>query len=385
MPDARWTMLATLVAATLPGPGCGVQPTADVGGVTLPVAETGDPTTEAGSSGVLETTAAPESSADSSPPPPGDSSSSSDTGMTPLLDVGSDETGTVMESCEGAPDLVHVLAGNQGEIWSFDPEAISFSPVTTLACPELSNAVSIDSFSIDRNADVWVLSRHPEDPMVGPAWPMQITRFDPASSSCEIVWYGALPESTDCGDVAFVSALDDPAHERLFVHACTGGGFLLDAWSAPRLFRFDPVDAMPAPIALGQDTFSTAPIAGTGDGRLYGVAGNGDDPSSTIIVQFDQDSGAVVDTLPAPDLDLGFNAGQLALAFYGGDLLAFGIDHAEGTDELELLINRYDLDDDDGNGEHDTELLAPALPLPFLSWTLIAAASPTCIPTGPAG
>ena len=64
------------------------------------------------------------------------------------------------------------------------------------------------------------------------------------------------------------------------------------------------------------------------------------------------------------------------------------VDHVMQADkgaDLELLITRFDLDDDDGNGLHDIEPLVPALPLPFLSWIVMAAASPTCIPVGPAG
>lgn len=363
--------------------GCSVTPTADIGGVTLPVADTGDlPASTSESTGaVLDTSGEVGSTATSSPP---SDDSGSDTGATPLLDVGSDETGGVPVDCIDAPDLIHVLAGDQGQIWSFDPESLAFELVTTLACPELADAVSIDSFSIDRNADVWVLSRHPEDPMVGPAWPMQVTRFVPASGACEVIWYGALPESTDCVDVAFASSLDDANHERLFMHACTGGGFTILPDASPRLFRLDPEDAVPTPAAIGVDGFTTAPIAGTGDGRLYALAADGETPGSTIVVEYDQDSGAILSTLPAPDVDLGINAGQLALAFYGGDLIVFGIT-LDASNDVQLMITRYDLDDDDGNGEHDTEPLQPALPLPFLSWTLVAAASPTCIPTGPAG
>lgn len=384
MPDARRTLLATLLVA--PALACTVEPTADVGGVTTPVDETGDPTSE--SSTTLPGTDDDGTTTSSPITASADTSSSDVTGDGPLLDVGAvDDTGVIPDDCEGAPDLVHVLVPGapNADIWSLDPDDVSFAPVTLLACPELANAVSIDSFSIARDADVWVLSRHPEDPDVGPSWPMQITRFDPANSTCTIVWYGALPQSADCGDVAFASMVDDTGHERLFTHRCTGGGFLLDDFQAPRLFRLDPADAEPTPIALGQDTLSSAPIAGTGDGRLYGIAGNGDDPSSTIVVQFDQETGAIVETIPAPDVDLGINAGQLALAFYGGDLLAFGIGLAEGTNDHELLINRFDLDDDDGNGMHDTELLAPMQPLPFSAGSLMAAASPTCIPIGPAG
>src|SRR5688500_13880205 len=135
MPDARRTLLATLLVA--PALACTVEPTADVGGVTTPVAESGDPSNET-------STATPDTGDDgatssSSTSATADESSSDVTGSGPLLDVGAvDDTGVIPDGCDGAPDLVHVLVpgGPLADIWSLDPEDVSFAPVTFLACPE---------------------------------------------------------------------------------------------------------------------------------------------------------------------------------------------------------------------------------------------------------
>ncbi len=361
---------------------CSNEPEIDVGGLTDALGTSGF--ASGSSSGVPDSGDVSESGG------AGTSAADASTGGTgyspPLLDVGSAETGGVSESCVDAPDEIHVLAGSN-EVWAFHIEDLTFTLVTDLNCPELATAIDISSFTIDRDGMVWTLSRHPEDAAVGPYWPMQVTRFNPTSHACDVQWYGGLVstdgQSVDCADVAFVSMPQDPSHERLFMRTCTGGGFIVQA--APgtdSLFRLDPATDPPLPVALSADVYSSAPIAGTGDGHLYAVSGDAESPGSTVILEYDQDTGAILQTTSAPEIDLGDSAGQLALAFYGGDLVAFSFSGIGLS--AELLIHRYDLDDDDGNGVHEVVPLEPA-GLPFESWSLVAAASPTCIPTGPAG
>ncbi len=289
------------------------------------------------------------------------------------LDVGVETGGD--EACVGAPDLIFLLVG-QG-VWSFDPLNVVFDKVVDVACPEVLGDYT--SFSVARDGSIWLLSLEPIDPDLLPERPMQVTRFDPDTQLCEVVLYAPVvgPNiSYDCGDVAFVSEVGDPAAERLFFHSCTAGGYNI-APGAGGLLRLDPKEMPPAFTFLATDDYTTAPLAGTGDGRIYAISGSGEDPLSARFVQIDQD-GAPVETIPVPDLKIGEFGPQMALAFYGGDLYTFGVP-LEG----QLLVTRYDLDDDDGDGVHQIEAIEAAADPPFNPLMLTAAASPTCIPLTP--
>lgn len=289
------------------------------------------------------------------------------------LDVGVETGGD--EACVGAPDLIFLLVGK--EVWSFDPINVVFEKITDVACPEVLGDYT--SFSVARDGSIWLLSLEPIDPDLLPERPMQVTRLDPDTQQCEVVLYAPVvgPNlSYDCGDVAFVSELDDPAAERLFFHSCTAGGFVVVP-GAGGVLRLDPKEMPPKFTFLATDDYTTAPLAGTGDGRIYAVSGSGEDPLSARFIQIGQD-GAPVETIPVPDLKLGDFGPQLALAFYGGDLYTFGVPQGG-----QLLVTRYDLDDDDGDGIHQITPIEAAAKPPFNQLGLVAAASPTCIPLTP--
>lgn len=280
-----------------------------------------------------------------------------------------------------SPDVIFVmLPTTPTEIWSYDPVINEFEHFTTVECTEVEGYYT--GFGLDRDGYVVLLSLEPEDPAILPYPAMQLTRFDPVSGSCDELFYGAMangPFGVDCADVAFVSVVDEPDHERLFAHACTGGGFTVVPGSGiGPLFRMDLADDDPAFALLDADDYTSVALAGTGDGRLYGVGGDQKLPGVGQIIEYDQESGAILSNETVPGLDIGDQGAYIALAFYGGDLYTFGL----STPDFSLEIRQYDLDDDDGDGVNEvTEIETPA----SSPGGIIAAASPTCIPLTPAG
>lgn len=362
---------------------CTLTPEADVGGLT-------SASTSEGSTGVVEPSTSAVTSADggstsgsssSSGTVPGETDPSSTGGGPPvLLDVGV-ETGGVEGCASDAPDVIFVmLPSTPTEIWSYDPVINEFELFTTVECNEVQGYYT--GFGLDRDGYVVLLSLEPEDPVVLPYPAMQLTRFDPTSGACDVLYYGAMANGAsgvDCADLAFVSEPGDPDHERLFAHACTGGGFTVIPGSGiSPLFRMDLADPDPAFTVLDTDDYTSVALAGTGDGRLYGIGGDQKVPGVGQILEYDQESGALLGNETVPDLDIGDQGVYIALAFYGGDLYTFGL----SIEDFSLQIRQYDLDDDDGNGVNEVTVIDTPVSSPG---GVIAAASPTCIPLTPAG
>lgn len=388
MPPRRIPTSVRRLACGLLLVGACATPVANVGGVS------GDATSATASADESSSTGARGSSSSGDPQDttsagdtgdPGESSSGNVSGETPLLDVGSADTGVFSDGCdEDAPSLIHLLAVEDNAIWTFDPIAFEFELLTHVDCPEIGGYPT--GFAIDRSGEIWVLSyEHAiiDEPVDFQT--MQLSRFTPGDANCEVVFQGQMvgqnpdPEGgfeygVDCADLAFVTTGDDAGTERLFAHACTGGGFGMTLSMLGALLRFDPADDEPTFTWLDSDAYTSVPITGTGDGRLFGVSGDPESMLPAQVLQYDQDSGAMISSVPAPDIELGSLGPDLALAFYAGDLYTFG-----ATPDYQTVIHRYDLDDDDGDGDHEVELVGEG-PL-----RIFAAASPTCIPLAPAG
>jgi len=364
---------------------CTLTPEADVGDITTSSsgeASTSavDPSTSAATSTGADGGASTSAGTTTSEPAGTTEASTTDDDPPILLDVSVDTEGA--ESCASdSPDVIFVMRpSTPTEIWSYDPTINEFEPFTTVECDEVLGEFT--GFSLDRDGYVVLLSREPQDPDVFPQAAMQVTRFDPVSGACEELFYGPMTDgqsSVDCADLAFVSRPDDPDQERLFAHSCTGGGFtMIPEFEVGRLFRMDLDDQDPEFGFLDGDNYTSVALAGTGDGRLYGVGGDQKLPGIGQIIEYDQESGAILSNETVPDLDIGGYGAYIALAFYGGDLYTFGL----SNEDLSLQIRRYDLDDDDGNGQNEVTVIETP---PSAPGGVIAAASPTCIPLTPAG
>jgi hypothetical protein len=377
----RRSACPTLIVACLAASACSDPPASDDGTTTAPASDDTSSATPPSTSTAADGGSSSSGSTGGTSSSSGSSEGSSSSGGPPvLLDVGP-ETGGVEGCATDAPDVIFVmLPTTPTEIWSYDPVRNEFDPFTTVECDEVEGYYT--GFGLERDGHVVLLSLEPEDPAVLPYPAMQLTRVDPTSGACEVVYYGAMangPFGVDCADLAFVSQPGDAEHERLFAHACTGGGFTVVPGSGiGPLFRTDLADMDPAFDLLDADDYTSVALAGTGDGRLYGVGGDQKLPGVAQIIEYDQDDGAILSSETVPALDIGDQGAYIALAFYAGDLYTFGLD----TSDFSLTIRRYDLDDDDGNGVHDvTEIETPA----SAPGGVIAAASPTCIPLTPAG
>lgn len=358
-------------------------PVADVGGVegsTGPASSSGGSTSIGG-----ETTT--DSSGSSDPSGPADSSSgpgpvdSSDGSNddAPLLDVGSAETGGVVDDCAEGNDLVVVLFedssnpyANAPELHRFDPTTGTFALLGALECAwdeDLAQYRRLSGIVVDRQARALIF-----DSQVNAFLSVDLADLSQCASLPNLYVNDSLPNPIS--QAYAVIDPDDPESERMFVGNDIGQN--LGGGALPGSFGWAEVDeAGVTTHLLGGTPFIMTLVVGTGDGRVFAIGGYGDNPPPVDIVELDPEDGTVLDTflqwptLPYP-------------AFYGGDLLM--IDRGTQVVYPDFVSSawRYDLDDDDGNGEHDIIEVAADDAFPYAKHP-VGVSSPTCIPTAPAG
>ena len=126
---------------------------------------------------------------------------------------------------------------------------------------------------------------------------------------------------------------------------------------------------------LGESPRDTAMLAGTGDGRIYTLAADRTlaPPMTYEILQLDPADGSIAATFDTSPIPVSH------VAFYGGDLVLFTI--------ADRSVWRYDLDDLDGSGVHELDMIADesAIPPSLANWALAGVASSTCAPLTPRG
>jgi hypothetical protein len=349
-----------------------VPPAADVGELSGTVGTTGVAASSESGTEALHSSGAVESSSTGAAQTSAEPGSSSGADG-PVLDVGAGETGGEPVECdEQAPSTIHVLNADH-EIWSYAPELETWELVTGIPCAQIMGSPT--GFAIERSGRVLLLTAEPFDPQFGGDPALMLTAFMPGAAVCETLYYGALGSGIDCADLATVSDPADPTHDLTWAHSCTGGGFTLATVPQGGVARLDTADDEPSFSLLAQDLYTSVALAGTGDARLFGISGDQEQPGSTVILEFDHDTGMIAATTPLPEVEIGAYGFYFALAFYGGDLYTFGRD-AAGT-------KVYRVDWDDTEDEHVVEVPA-AQAHPFAAG-IVAAASPTCIPLTPAG
>jgi len=332
-----------------------------------------------------ETASAPDDTDDPSPSTgpsdPGPSSDDEDAASTSNVDESDDGEGPKLDvvgpdgddgpmDCAPDNDLIWVIVMNeererQAELHRFDPSAPGFEWIADLDCLPLDDFGDQPmSLGAERGGRVLVASVMPD------LWTFDITSDDPCSTLAMVPW--SPPASAN--SLAFAGV--DPAlpgDDRMYTHSSM---FDVIAGNEGQLGWTD-LDASPAPVApIGETAQPFMTLTGTADGRVYGLGGTDQIFESGMLVQLDVDTGATAEML-ADDVPAGH------LAFYAGDLILFDLNY-QAQNEWAPRVLRFDLDDDDGNGEHEiVELFGEADSPPNL-W-IRGVASPTCVPQGPRG
>ena len=342
-----------------------------------------EPGTTGASAGTEGTTDADDTTdvGGSSGPPADSSTSAADDDDGPKLDLAVPDA-ALSDECELGTDVVHVLFENEGFPLTYpelhrlplaDLDDLAFEHVLTLDCLGLDdqgNPRRAANVSIDR--DGYALVYDYEN--------LQRIDINAAVANCEEVPLSPLGIANPLLSAFAVLDPDDPDSERLFTHGDIGqniGGVPL-----PGEFGWIDLSMSPAPKPLlGMTPYIISSLVGTGDGRLYGMgsidgdAGGGDIPEE--LAQFDPANGEVLEVFLTMET-------LMFPAFYAGDLILIDRGITDDSASYVSSVRLFDLDDDDGNGEHELVDLAgdeifPATLVP------IGAASPTCIPLTPEG
>lgn len=209
------------------------------------------------------------------------------------------------QACGCAPgvhvDRVLVLSDDR-ELWAFDPVALSFERLRGNLCETAERPYSMAIDALGRVHVLFAESR-------------AIRVFDLASPSASCTGSGLDPSRIgfDLYGLAFAR---EPATacDSLYLHSYSGSGPFDEGEDVGVL---GVADTRTLEVrALAPIDYNGGELAGTGDGRLFALAGI--DPAK--VVQYERGSGAVIETLPLT----GFSkTNASAMAFYGGSLWLF--------------------------------------------------------------
>jgi hypothetical protein len=294
----------------------------------------------------------------------------SDGGQGPKLDVEGPDGDDQPMDCAPDNDLIWVMVMNeererQAELHRFDPDAPGFEWVTDLDCLPLDDFGDQPmSLGAERGGRVLVASVMPD------LWTFDVTSDDPCSTLAMAPW--APPSSAN--SLAFAGVDPDlPGDDRMYTHSS-----MINVISGNEgQLGWTDLDASPAPVAtIGATAVPFMTLTGTADGRVYGLGGTDRIFDSGLLVRLDVDTGATAEML-ADDVPAGH------LAYYAGDLILFDLNY-QAQNEWAPRVMRYDLDDDDGSGEHELVEIFGEPDSPPNLW-IRGVASPTCVPQGPRG
>lgn len=294
-----------------------------------------------------------------------------------LLDVGSAETGSIDDGCAEGNDVVAVLFESSmnpytipPQLHRFDTATGTFTLVATLEClwdDQIGQYQRVHGLAVDRQANA--ITRNYDDFVEFPL-------ANPDACTFKVYDEGNSELSNPMSMAYAVLDPDDPESERMFLGNSIGQN--LSGKALPGALGWGEIgDTTVEGNLLAHNVYIDTFLVGTGDGRLFGVGGMNNEGTEPVdIFVSDPATGTVDevlftwDTLPYP-------------AFYGGDLLVVDRGTMVALD-YESSVWVYDLDDDDGNGEHELTVLATDEVFPELMHP-VGVASPTCIPTQPAG
>lgn len=235
----------------------------------------------------------------------GDASASGTGSSSTGADASSTSSGGNL-SCECAPgtELVYVIS-DEGELWSYDPEASDFARVGPIACGgfrPFSMAIGRDGRAL-----LLLLDDIPHAVIAKGLFSVDIN--DP--SDCQ-----AVPYTEGLFGVFGMSFVDNPPPstcEQMFVHSYSGQGPFAEGDGIGMLGALDDDGALQV---VGTTNFDGAELAGTSTGRLFSLAGT--DPVK--LVEYDRESAEEVDRLDVVGVN---KTSASAMAFYGGDFYLF--------------------------------------------------------------
>jgi hypothetical protein len=203
--------------------------------------------------------------------------------------------------CEEGASLVYVVS-QEGDLYSFRPDAGEFSRIGALHCPTRGYATP-HSMAVDRSATAWVNYTDGS-----------LYRVSTKDARCARTDFEPGQHGFGRFGMAFASTGDDLSRESLFVWGSYDYGD-----DGRGLATIDTHTLRLQPVGDANDRlhFLEAELTGTGDGRLYGFFATG---RAATLAGIDVKTGAARDPRPLPGVRTG---SAWAFSFWGGDFYFF--------------------------------------------------------------
>ncbi len=237
-----------------------------------------------------------------------------DTGLDAGVDAAIDTAIDAGEFCEcrsGAHQDNIYLISDDGEVWTFNPGSGEYAfvvgPVCTGAIPY--------SMAVDTEGVAWIN-------IIDSMSVLNLNLLDPGACT-ESPYVRTNPDFGLFG-MSFASNSEFDFCSDLYVMTYSGDGSFDEG---PDLGKLGVIDPDTGDIReLANTNFDGGELTGTGDGRLFGFAG--DDPVK--LVEYDRETGALLDTIELVGVQ---KTNASAVAFFAGDIWIFIEALPEGCDE----------------------------------------------------
>jgi hypothetical protein len=204
--------------------------------------------------------------------------------------------------CTYQARLVYFVT-DERELYSFDPDAYTFTLIGTLDC---SSTGLPRSMTIDRSAVGWTIFTD-----------QTVHKFSTKDATCESA--GPLLADADFGafGMAFSSDTAGGETETLYTAGSTNKGL---GW-------IDPITLQIHTIGTWDTTTGVADLTGTGDARLFAFFRE----TPAIIAEVDKATSQLIETHTLPGVDTG---PAWAFAFWGSQLWLFTLPAGRATSSL---------------------------------------------------
>ncbi|MEM6291265.1 MAG: hypothetical protein AAGA54_08365 [Myxococcota bacterium] len=238
--------------------------------------------------------------------------------------------------CENVLDGIYVLNTNSPpSVWFFDPPANTFTEVGVLGCsPPLG--YTANSMAIDREGYAWI-NYYDVNAETGKMYRAPLSDL----SACEDRGYTNTPGDWWLFGMGYATVSAGSSCDELFIYK--SDRYLEYPNFSPggaQLAQYDQVsDSL---SVLGNTDYPVGELTGTGNGQLFAFGPV--DASQAVLVELDKDTGAELENIPLPGLDI---TNAFAFGFWGGDVYFFTETFPNsGTSQ----VTRLDYDGNDGGG-----------------------------------
>ena len=205
------------------------------------------------------------------------------------------------EQCPCVADNEDIyLLSDYGEIWSFDPDTLDFTFITTVECGGMTDTFSM---GVSRKGRAWI------EYFSGDIYTLDLK--DPDAACKDPGFVNDDPLFPNFG-MAFVGNSATDRCDKLYVHSGISPDLSGDDIGAlgvidPQTLKITHV----API-----DYAWGELAGTGDGRLFALEGY----SPPVLSEYDKDTGTIKGSRALPGLG---ELDAFAFAFWGGQFYFF--------------------------------------------------------------